>query len=492
MSIIKLYRKRILQLLAIINLSVLNCFGQSLNAHFGSQLDEQAYQMAVSTNGDYLLVGNKWDKTGGIKAFIVRCNQNGDTIWTKYKKGRGTSIKQLLNGNIIVSAEGGYGMPNYHDWASYHGGSDYVSFMMDSNGNTIWEKCFGGSKYECPTDMLVCNDGGIIIIGRSESNDGDIQSNNTHGWWVVKIDQNGNIIWEKSFGGGDNSNGPQQIIQLSNGAIAICGYDDGFANGYGDTDAYIIVIDNNGNLLWKKVIGGANYPNQFEPYSDRAFSICQSSDGNILVAIQISGYRQAPLPNGDITEFFGTEFDDKNVFLAKLELNSGNFLEKKTLNINQDITNLSKIIQLSNGSIALIGTSMIKSFTDCCHSQVMLSIIPSLSGQIKSYQFGGNNGGFSALNTGYDQGIDLIEVNNQIVIFGTNNSYNGLNHGGSDMWLFKPSINSTNSIDKLSTLEKKTLIKIVNLIGQEVEFTPNIPLIYIYSDGSTEKVFTVE
>ena len=466
------------------------CIGQNLNACYGTLSNELAYQMTVSSNGDYLIIGNQWDNSGNIKSFIVRCNQNGDTIWTKLKNGRGTAIKELSNGNIIVCAEGGYGMPNYHQV------SDYATFMMDSNGNIIWEKCFGGGEYEYPTDMLVCNDGGIIIIGRSESNDGDIQSNNTHGWWLVKIDQNGNIIWEKSFGGGNNNTmygkGPEQIIQLSNGAIAICGYDDGFANGYGDMDAYIIVIDNNGNLLWEKVVGGANYPTQFESYSDRAFSICQLNDGNILVAIDISGYHQAPLPNGDIIEFFGVEFDDRNVFLGKLDINSGNFLEKKTLNINQDITGLEKIIQLSNGSIALIGTSMIQSFTGCCHSQVMLSILPTISGQISSFQFGGNDGGFSALNTGYDGGVDIKEVNNEIIIFGTNNSYDGLNHGKADLWLFKPSINSTNNIISLSSFEKKTLIRIVNIMGQEVEFTPNTPLIFLYDDGSAERVYQLE
>lgn len=467
------------------------CIGQNLNACYGTLSNELAYQMTVSSNGDYLLIGNQWDNSGNIKSFIVRCNQNGDTIWTKLKNGRGTDIKELSNGNIIVCAEGGFGMPNYHQV------SDYATFMMDSNGNILWEKCFGGSDYEYPTDMLVCNDGGIIIIGRSESNDGDVQSNNAHGWWLVKIDQNGNIIWEKSFGGGNNNNmygkGPQQIIQLSNGSLAICGFDDGFTNGYGDIDAYVILFDNNGTLIWDKVIGGTNYPNTFDTYGDRAYSLCQTNDGNVIVAVEIDGYLQAPLPNGDITEFFALEADDRNIFLVKLDKNSGGILEKKTLNLNQDLLGFSKIAQLSTGPLAIVGTAMIQqSVNDCCHSQVMLSILPTISGQISSFQFGGNDGGFSALNTGYDYGVDIEEVNNEIIIFGTNNSYDGLNHGKADLWLYKPSINITNSINSLSIEENKKVIRVINLIGQEVEFTPNTPLIFLYDDGSAERVYQLE
>ncbi|MEO5569622.1 MAG: T9SS C-terminal target domain-containing protein, partial [Bacteroidia bacterium] len=66
----------------------------------------------------------------------------------------------------------------------------------------MWQKNYGGSDFEQPFGSEPTADGGIILGGHSISDDGDINSNNgDYDWWVFKINSAGNIVWQKSYGG---------------------------------------------------------------------------------------------------------------------------------------------------------------------------------------------------------------------------------------------------------------------------------------------------
>lgn len=73
---------------------------------------------------------------------------------------------------------------------------------MNANQNIIWEKSLGGSNYDISNSIQQTTDGGFIVVGSSESNDGDVSGN--HGFrdvWIVKLDLNGNLVWQKYLGG---------------------------------------------------------------------------------------------------------------------------------------------------------------------------------------------------------------------------------------------------------------------------------------------------
>ena len=66
-----------------------------------------------------------------------------------------------------------------------------------------WQKSLGGSNAESAYDIQQTNDGGYIVAGGSKSNDGDVTGNNgSFDYWLVKLDVNGIIEWEKNYGGG--------------------------------------------------------------------------------------------------------------------------------------------------------------------------------------------------------------------------------------------------------------------------------------------------
>ena len=97
--------------------------------------------------------------------------------------------------------------------------------------------------------------------------------------------------------------------------------------------------------------------------------------------------------------------------------------------------------------------------------------------------------------TASDYARDIIETNNnEYFVLAESKSFNGditQPLGSSDFWIVKLS-NGTSNVFEQALPQKKELLKILNLLGQEVEYTPNTLLIYQYSNGTTEKVFTVE
>lgn len=163
-----------------------------------------------------------------------------------------------------------------------------LSVLFAQGPSDSWTRSYGGSNSDQGNSVISTNDGGSIFIGSTRSPNGDVVGlHSPFGWnysdfWVVKLNSNGTIQWQKCFGGSKNEVG-FEIIQLSDGGYVIVGScisnDGDVTLHYGSdsfTDAWIIKLDNSGNLLWQKTYGG---------YSDEyARSVTETADGGLLVA----------------------------------------------------------------------------------------------------------------------------------------------------------------------------------------------------------------
>jgi len=143
-----------------------------------------------------------------------------------------------------------------------------------------WQQSFGGSAYDVAHSIQQTDDGGFIVLGITESVDGDITGN--HGWydyWVVKLDSSGTLEWQQTHGGisGDYA---ESIIQTTDGGFIAAGYtssNDGDVSGnHGGTDYWIVKIDVSGDIEWQKCLGGS--------YNDYAYSIRQTFDCGYIIA----------------------------------------------------------------------------------------------------------------------------------------------------------------------------------------------------------------
>src|SRR5262249_3970405 len=155
-----------------------------------------------------------------------------------------------------------------------HGSWDYWVVRLDSVGNLVWQKCLGGTSYDQANSIKQTIDGGFIIAGQSHSNDDDVSGNhnaNDDDYWIVKLHSDGNLVWQKCLGG-TGEDIATSIQQITDGGFIVAGIansNNGDVSGHdGLGDYWITNLDANGNLVWEKSLGGSS--------EDDAYSIQQT------------------------------------------------------------------------------------------------------------------------------------------------------------------------------------------------------------------------
>jgi hypothetical protein len=164
------------------------------------------------------------------------------------------------------------------DVSNPKGSYDFWIVKIDTEGTLIWEKSFGGSEIDIAYAIARSTDGNYVIVGDVRSTDGDIS--NAYGnadLWVIKIDANGTLLWENSFGGSgfDTARGVEASLD---GGILVSGAtrssDNNISQNFGQNDFWIIKLSASGNLIWEKSFGGSGI--------DFSYDILQTSDNKII------------------------------------------------------------------------------------------------------------------------------------------------------------------------------------------------------------------
>ena len=147
----------------------------------------------------------------------------------------------------------------------YHGNVDAWIVSTDLSGNTLWERCYGGSDGDSPHKIININDSTYFLVNTSISNDGDHQNQRSGLFWIVKINAQGEILWENSYGGSSIGEEVRDaILMRDNGLLLMCRI--GSTGGdvttfYGQMDIWFCRIDSSGNILWQKTFGNAGLDN---------------------------------------------------------------------------------------------------------------------------------------------------------------------------------------------------------------------------------------
>ena len=83
-----------------------------------------------------------------------------------------------------------------------------IQFITAQSQSVVWKKCFGGTAKDIANDVLINSDGTMVVAGYSHSTDGNVTGHHgnstTSDGWVIKLDANGNLLWQKSIGGTAN------------------------------------------------------------------------------------------------------------------------------------------------------------------------------------------------------------------------------------------------------------------------------------------------
>ncbi|QMU29525.1 T9SS type A sorting domain-containing protein [Adhaeribacter radiodurans] len=261
---------------------------------FGGSGDDELKKVIQLSTGEYIVAGHSnspisADKTqssqGGTDYWLMKISSTGSKIWDKRYGGN----KEEALGSFTQTPEGGFllvgtSLSNTSGDKSEpsQGSSDYWAVKTDQNGNLLWEKTFGGSATD-EANSIVRNGNEYYISGTSSSNSSGEKSGNNQGgkdYWLIKIDTNGTKLWDRTFGGSQDDE-LRASTRLANGHIVLGGTSFSEVSGTktqtsrGNSDFWIVEVDAEGNPMYDKRFGGSG--------TEELRTIFQTSDGGLLL-----------------------------------------------------------------------------------------------------------------------------------------------------------------------------------------------------------------
>jgi len=209
------------------------------------------FDLQQTTDGGYIMVGAAMiiEPFTGIAVndlWVIKTNETGLPEWEQTITGNGAdyadAVKQTADGGYIIS---GYSWST--DIINNQGEGDALLVKLNSAGNVEWIKGYGGSFYELFTSVEQMPDGGYMCLGWSDSSDGDVSQNSGLGdYWLVRVDSEGNLLWEKSFGGSQYDESHSGFSMTADGGFILSGAsqsNDGDVPGnHGDYDIWLVKL----------------------------------------------------------------------------------------------------------------------------------------------------------------------------------------------------------------------------------------------------------
>ena len=229
---------------------------------------------------------------------------------------------------VLPTSEGGCLVTGYTE--SYGSGeSDVWLVKFDEKGNEKWNKTFGGTGTETGKAIQNTSDGNYIVVGSTTS-----YGNGYSDVWVIKLDIDGNELWNNTYGGSKNDTG-RSIIITDNNMYVILG--ETWSYGSGKSDFWLIKINSQGNEIWNKTYGGSE--------EDQGRSLVYSDEKYVLAGG---------------TRSYGSGEED--IWILKAD-DEGNEIWNNTFGTSERIEYCNQVINAENESFVLVGHSLSQNYS---------------------------------------------------------------------------------------------------------------------------------
>jgi hypothetical protein len=279
---------------------------------FGGPEVDYLYAVEETADGGFILGGVSYSPGGvgnksspsylGGDFWVVRTDRSGNKLWDRSFGGIGydalRSLQQTADDGFVLGGFSG-SAPGGNKTSTNFGDYDFWVVRLDANGNKLWDRAFGGSASDSLLAVKQTADGGFILAGSSYSPVSGTKTSPHYrysDYWLVRLDANGNQLWDRSYGGQDNDFA-SAVLQSSDSGFLVAGYSYSQSGGvktspqFGAGDFWLLRLDANGDLLWDRSFGGDNY--------EDLYSLAPTSDGGCVLAgtsaSVISGTKQSPL-----------------------------------------------------------------------------------------------------------------------------------------------------------------------------------------------------
>jgi hypothetical protein len=230
---------------------------------YGGIKNEGCSQIRATNDGGYIMIGYTTSfGVGDNNMYAIKIDSLCKPQWSITIGGNRTQVGY----GLTPTSDKGYAFVGFTD--SYgNGGYDAYLVKVDSNGNVQWQKTYGGSDWDFAYSVKQTSDGGYVLCGQTYSygsGNGDV--------YVVRTDKNGDTLWTRAIGGQGYDVG--NSLQIQNDSLYIIV---GSTTSYGmaDTNVYFIELNSSGNLLASKTYG--------THYNSVAYSITPTIDKGYMI-----------------------------------------------------------------------------------------------------------------------------------------------------------------------------------------------------------------
>jgi hypothetical protein len=345
---------------------------------FGGTAADLASSILPTKDGGYFLAGTSYsnksgDKTEqapGVSYWVVKLDKNRKKEWDNTLSGDITdghtyvfddllSAQQTQDGGFILSGRSRSGKGN--DKTVYPGGAyNHWIIKLNANGIKEWDRAYGafGNTHFEPSIIRETTSGQYILAGWSIHIRSSYPEN--YNFWIGKLDYNGDVLWEKTIGGGMIGNGIRKDVLTaleicSDGGIIVggrsrssaCNGTNGRPNyeciksqdSRGDDDFWIAKINSSGRVIeWEKTYGGSG--------KEEPTSIIETHNGGYI----IGGYSNSGIGQEKSENSKG----QNDLWIIQIDAH-GNKIWDKTIGGSGD-DYLNKVIQTYDGGFLLSGT----------------------------------------------------------------------------------------------------------------------------------------
>lgn len=311
--------------------------------------------------------GNKTEEAAGdLDYWVWKMDEKGELDWQKAFGGSGADLLQAVR----LTKDGGFILAGTSDSKKGDqkkddgfGKEDFWIIKLNAKGGEQWQRTIGGSGQELLQSIVPTSDGGYLLAGSSSSAKSEkimagqpdpfgksVTGFGNLDYWVVKLDSEGKVEWQKAFGG-QYADQLRSAVQTRDGGYLLGGSSNSPESGnktekcYGMSDYWVIKLDAKGELEWQKVYGGEG--------DDQLQAVLQAKDGNFLLA---GSSASATTGNKNASNGKGSDF-----WLLKVDP-SGEILWQKTYDIGKaDL--LASLEESKDGSLLLGGHAQSEAYS---------------------------------------------------------------------------------------------------------------------------------